>query len=117
MQRQNFLIARKKRHSSRRCFKLIYSYERIGKFQNAQWVGYGVVAVLKNGPGPTVFGELNSTHFLLKRRRVFVRVRCKTKNDAGLEVSVMHAYGHDIHMTSFWAAKLLTELKTAGAER
>src|SRR5678816_3267513 len=28
--------------------------ERIGKFQNAQWNGYGVVAVMKNGPGPTV---------------------------------------------------------------
>src|SRR6201988_3726992 len=28
--------------------------ERIGKFQNEQWVGYGVVAVMKNGPGPTV---------------------------------------------------------------
>src|SRR5262245_39604793 len=28
--------------------------ERIGKYQNTQWSGYGVVAVLKNGPGPTV---------------------------------------------------------------
>ena len=28
--------------------------ERIGKYQNAQWNGYGVAAVMKNGPGPTV---------------------------------------------------------------
>src|SRR5690348_7453929 len=28
--------------------------EHIGKYENAQWSGYGVVAVLKNGPGPTV---------------------------------------------------------------
>src|ERR1044072_9195580 len=28
--------------------------EHIGKYQNAQWSGYGVVGVLKNGPGPTV---------------------------------------------------------------
>src|SRR6185312_2799285 len=28
--------------------------ERIGKYQNEQWVGYGIVGVLKNGPGPTV---------------------------------------------------------------
>src|SRR5215510_4014634 len=28
--------------------------ERIGKYQNAQWLGYGIVGVLKNGPGPTV---------------------------------------------------------------
>src|SRR6186997_262031 len=25
--------------------------ERIGKFENAAWTGYGLVAVLKNGPG------------------------------------------------------------------
>src|SRR6201990_1709314 len=28
--------------------------ERIGKYQNEQWLGYGIVGVLKNGPGPTV---------------------------------------------------------------
>src|SRR4029079_7627639 len=26
----------------------------IGKYQNEQWLGYGIVGVLKNGPGPTV---------------------------------------------------------------
>jgi hippurate hydrolase len=37
----------------------------------------------------------------------------KTKNDAGVEVSVMHACGHDMHMTSFLGtAKMLTELKS-----
>src|ERR1051325_2884293 len=28
--------------------------EHIGKYQNEQWSGYGVVAVLKHGPGPTI---------------------------------------------------------------
>src|SRR5713101_522846 len=34
-----------------------YGYEvteHVGKYSNAAWQGYGVVAVLKNGPGPTV---------------------------------------------------------------
>ncbi len=28
--------------------------ERVGKFDRPEWVGYGVVAVMKNGDGPTV---------------------------------------------------------------
>ena len=28
--------------------------ERIGKYQNTEWKGYGVAAVMKNGPGPVV---------------------------------------------------------------
>jgi len=28
--------------------------ERVGKFDRPEWVGYGVVAVIKNGDGPTV---------------------------------------------------------------
>jgi amidohydrolase len=87
--------------------------ERIGKFQNAQWVGYGVVAVLKNGPGPTVLVRTELDALPVEEKTgVAYSSQVKTKNDAGLEVSVMHACGHDIHMTSFLGtAKLLTELK------
>src|SRR5687768_11165961 len=28
--------------------------ERVGKYENSQWTSYGVVAVMKNGAGPTV---------------------------------------------------------------
>lgn len=88
--------------------------ERIGKFQNAQWLSYGVVAVLKNGAGPTVLvrTELDALPVEEKTGVPYASL-VKTKNDAGVEVSVMHACGHDIHMTSFLGtAKLLTELKS-----
>ena len=87
--------------------------ERIGKFQNAQWVGYGVVAVMKNGPGPTVLVRTELDALPVEEKTgVPYSSQVKMKNDAGMEVSVMHACGHDMHMTSFLgAAKMLTELK------
>src|ERR1700741_101295 len=88
--------------------------ERIGKYQNEQWHGYGVVAVLKNGPGPTVLvrTELDALPVEEKTGLQYAST-VKTKNDAGLEVGVMHACGHDMHMTSFLGtAKMLTELKS-----
>ena len=88
--------------------------ERIGKYENAQWNGYGVIGVLKNGPGPTVLvrTELDALPVEEKTGLPYAS-QVKTKNDAGVDVSVMHACGHDIHMTSFLGtAKMLTELKS-----
>ena len=87
--------------------------ERIGKFQNAQWVGYGLAAVMKNGPGPTVLVRTELDALPVEEKTgVPYSSQVKTKNDAGVEVSVMHACGHDMHMTSFLGtAKMLTELK------
>ena len=88
--------------------------EHIGKFQNEQWSGYGLVAVMKNGPGPTVLvrTELDALPVEEKTGLPYSS-QVKTKNDAGVEVSVMHACGHDIHITNFLAtAKMLTELKS-----
>lgn len=87
--------------------------ERIGKFNNAQWTGYGIVGVLKNGPGPTVLVRTELDALPVEEKTgVPYASQVKTKNDAGVEVSVMHACGHDIHMTSFLGtAKLLVELK------
>ena len=87
--------------------------ERIGKYQNAEWTGYGIVGVLKNGSGPTVLVRTELDALPVEEKTgVPYASQVKTKNDAGVEVSVMHACGHDLHMTSFLGtAKLLTELK------
>ena len=87
--------------------------ERFGKFANPQWSSYGVIAVMKNGPGPTVLvrTELDALPVEEKTGLPYASA-VKTKNDAGVEVGVMHACGHDIHMTSLLGtAKLLSELK------
>lgn len=62
--------------------------------------GFGVVGVLKNGPGKTVLvrtdldglpvREIGSASYVSKT---------VTKDDAGNDVHVMHACGHDMHMT------------------
>jgi amidohydrolase len=87
--------------------------ERIGKFQNAEWTSYGIAGVLKNGPGPTVLVRTELDALPVEEKTgVPYASQVKTKNDAGVEVSVMHACGHDIHMTSFLGtARLLVELK------
>jgi hippurate hydrolase len=87
--------------------------ERVGKYENPQWTSYGVVAVLKNGAGPTVLlrTELDALPVEEKTDLPYAS-KVKTKNEAGQDVSVMHACGHDVHMTSMLGtAKLLSELK------
>ena len=89
--------------------------ERIGKFERPEWTGYGVVAVLKNGPGPTVLlrTELDALP-VDEKTGVPYASKVKMMNDAGVEVSVMHACGHDIHITSMLGtAKTLTALKAS----
>lgn len=87
--------------------------ERVGKYENPEWTSYGVVAVMKNGAGPTVLvrTELDALPVDEKTGLPYAS-KVKTKNDAGQEVSVMHACGHDVHMTSMLGtAKMLGALK------
>jgi hippurate hydrolase len=87
--------------------------EHFGKYENPAWTDYGVVAVLKNGTGPTVLlrTELDALP-VDEATGLPYASKVKMKNDAGQEVSVMHACGHDIHITSMLGtAKILAELK------
>src|SRR5687767_14855986 len=91
--------------------------ERVGKYETPKWTSYGVVAVLKNGAGPTVLlrTELDALPVEEKTNLVYAS-KVKTKNEAGQDVSVMHACGHDVHITSMLGtAKLLSELKSQWA--
>jgi len=87
--------------------------ENIGKYDQPNWKGYGVVALMKNGDGPTVWvrTELDALPVEEKTGLPYAST-VKTKNDAGQETGVMHACGHDVHMTSLLGtAKLLSQMK------
>jgi amidohydrolase len=87
--------------------------ERVGKYERPEWTSYGVVAVLKNGSGPTVLlrTDLDALPVEEKTGRAYAS-KAKATNDAGLEVSVMHACGHDIHVTTMLGtAKMMVTLK------
>jgi amidohydrolase len=63
--------------------------------------GTGIVALLKNGAGPTVMlrTELDALPVEEKTGLAYAS-KVHTKNDAGQDVPVMHACGHDLHMAS-----------------
>ncbi len=61
---------------------------------------FGVVGVLKNGPGPTLLvrGDMDALP-IVEETGVPYASHVLTKNKAGQQVGVMHACGHDIHTT------------------
>lgn len=87
--------------------------EHIGKYDRPGFTGYGVVAVMKNGEGPTVLVRTDMDALPVEEKNnVPYASTVKSKNDAGQDVSVMHACGHDIHITSMiGTAKMLAQLK------
>jgi len=66
--------------------------------------GTGIVAILKNGPGPVVMlrTELDALPIEEKTGLPFAST-VKTKNEASETVPVAHMCGHDLHMSA-WAA-------------
>ncbi|HVS80373.1 MAG TPA: amidohydrolase, partial [Pyrinomonadaceae bacterium] len=87
--------------------------EHIGKFSVPEWKGYGVVAVMKNGDGPTVLVRTDLDALPVEEKTGLPYASTvKTKNDAGQDVGVMHACGHDIHITNMLGtAKMLAQMK------
>ena len=91
--------------------------ERVGKYAKPEWTGYGVVALMKNGAGPTVFirTDLDALPVEEKTGLPYAST-AHMKNDAGQEVPVMHACGHDIHVTTMLGtARVLSQLKNQWA--
>ena len=66
--------------------------------------GTGIVAILKNGAGPTVMlrTELDALPVEEKTGLTYAS-KVRSKNDAGHDVPVAHACGHDLHMAALIA--------------
>ena len=75
--------------------------------------GTGVVAVLKNGPGPVVLIRTDMDGLpIIEQTGLPYASKVKVKNRDGAEVGVMHACGHDIHMSSWvGTARVMAAMK------
>jgi amidohydrolase len=94
--------------------------ERIGKeLENAGFAvtrnvgGHGLVGVLKNGDGPVVMVRTDLDGLpVIEETGLEYASKVRTKDSQGRDVGVMHACGHDIHMTCFiGTARLLSQLR------
>ena len=75
--------------------------------------GTGVVAVMKNGSGPVLLirADMDALPVVEQTGLPFAS-KVRTKTPEGVETGVMHACGHDTHMTAFIeTAKLLAAAK------
>jgi amidohydrolase len=74
--------------------------EHVGKYPDGTQA-FGVVAVMKNGDGPTLLIRTDMDALpIVEETGVSYASHVKAKNAGGQEVGVMHACGHDIHMTT-----------------
>jgi hippurate hydrolase len=88
--------------------------ERVGKYAAGPATAHGVVGVLRNGEGPVVLIRTDLDALPVEEKTGLPYASTvRTKNAQGLDVGVMHACGHDIHMASFvGTARLLAQLKS-----
>lgn len=63
--------------------------------------GHGVVGILKNGEGPTLMLRCDLDALpVVEETGISYASQVRTVNEDGVEVGVMHACGHDVHITN-----------------
>ena len=74
--------------------------ERVGKYPDGSQA-YGVVGIMKNGAGPTLLIRTDLDALpVTEDTKLPYASKVRSKNSAGQDVGVMHACGHDIHITT-----------------
>jgi len=87
--------------------------ENFGHYDNPDWKCYGVVGVMKNGDGPTVLVRTDMDALPVQEQTgASYASKVTMTNVEGKEMPVMHACGHDIHMSALiGTARALGKLK------
>jgi amidohydrolase len=74
--------------------------EHVGKYPDGTQA-YGVVAILENGPGRRLLIRTDMDALpIVEETGLSYASHIKSKNAAGQEIGVMHACGHDVHVTN-----------------
>ena len=87
--------------------------EHIGKYSTPGLTGHGIVGVMRNGAGPTLLirTELDALPVAEKTGLPYASTR-RMKNDAGTDMPVMHACGHDVHVSALLGvARVMAKLR------
>ena len=87
--------------------------EGVGDYGVEDRISYGIVAVMRNGDGPTVMVRTDLDGLPVEENSGLAYAStAKGIGDEGTEVFVMHACGHDLHMTSWLGtARMLSQMK------
>ena len=85
----------------------------LGKYEKSDLKGYGVVGVMKNGDGPTVLVRTDMDALPVEEQTGLPYAsKAMAKNDEGKDIHVMHACGHDAHISMFiGVVRVLAKLK------
>ena len=87
--------------------------DNFGKYEKPNLKCYGVVGVMKNGDGPIVLVRTDMDALPVQEQTgAPYASKVTAMNNDGKEVPVMHACGHDIHMSAFiGTARTLQKLR------
>jgi amidohydrolase len=87
--------------------------DHFGQYDSPGLVSYGIVGVLRNGSGATVYVRTDMDALpVTENTGLPYASHVKAKRADGSEVGVMHACGHDVHMSVFLGtARMLAQLK------
>ena len=100
-------------HEEQTSTRLATEMEQLGFTVTRRVGGFGIVAVLTNGPGPTILVRTDMDALpVTEQTGAPYASNATAMDDKGNTVGVMHACGHDMHMTVFvGTARVLRQIK------